>query len=710
MKLSNFKIILILTIALLSNSFIGIETANAGMLQSEEPIAVDIDPFYQSLNGNAAYSIILDKTQKASSELAEALESAGNGESANGVGDVRLIYADGWRNFTLRAIGENTEIWVANDLSYCQEDPRPPHEVTQEQIDYLFNQFNKVIYPNDIKYFGYTKDRDGTGGLFAQMGLTWYKTDNPQRVMVLVFNIVDEGYCDPGYPFYVAGYFWPYMNEVAADRNIIHIDSRDWQNRIGPNVGTPHLYEQVFSHEYEHAIHFDHDADESTWVNEGMADLAPFLAGYGHPRRHLEYYMTYHRTSLPYWGSGLEDYGKSYLFQLYLLENFGGPAFIKALVNEQENGIEGINKQLEAQGHSTSFDDIYRDWTLANYLDSPSMTGISGAKLGYNNLDIPSIDTNGTSIQWSTKNYYGSDNAGNLPLPRYWGGYKSGTVQWPKDSLLPYTPIYLTYKGFEPQLKSSFKGDNATGISAFSGSNELWGGRGDLLFNTATVAAPITLGSNAKINFMTRYEIEDTWDFGFVQISTDGGATWNSLANQNTTSSYNPSAHPDVIANVPGFTGKNGGWTEESFDLSAYESKTVLLRFLYVTDWAANENGFYVDDIIISDDRGELLRDNLESGSSKWILNGWEYTTGLVKNDWEITFINPIYNNGKFLRFGIQDGNMLNSDDYQNDFTSLDTRNLYSNEVTIVLSNHLPEDKMFPSRYTLLVKKGSAVR
>ena len=710
MKLSNFKIIIILTIALLSNGFIGIETASAGLSPLEEYIAVDIDPYYQSLNGTAAYSMILDKTKKASSELTEALESAGNGGLANSIGDVRLIYADGWRNFTLRAIGENAEIWVANDLSYCQEDTRPPHVVTQEQINYLFNQFNKVIYPNDTKYFGYTKDRDGTGGLFAQMGLTWYKTDNPQRVMVLVFNIVDEGYCDSSYPFYVAGYFWPYMNDVAADRNIIHVDSNDWQNRIGPNTKIPHLYEQVFSHEYEHAIHFDHDADESTWVNEGMADLAPFLAGYGHSRRHLEYYMTYHRTSLPYWGGGLEDYGKSYLFQMYLLENFGGPTFIKALVNEQENGIEGINKQLEAHGYSTSFDDIYRDWTLANYLDSPSLTGISGAKLGYDNLDIPSVDTNGTSIQWSIKNYYGSDNTGNLVLPRYWGGYKSGTVQWPAGSLPPYTPMYLAYKGFQPQLKSSFKGDNATGISAFSGSYELWGGRGDLLFNTATVASPITLGSNAKINFMTRYEIEDTWDFGFVQISLDGGATWNSLANQHTTSNYDPSAHPDVIANIPGFTGKNGGWTEESFDLSAYESKTVLLRFLYVTDWAANENGFYVDDIIISDDSGELLRDNLESGSNKWILNGWEYTTGLVKNDWEITFINPIYNNGKFLRFGIQDGNMLNSGNYQNDFTSLDTRNLYNDEVTIVLSNHLPEDKMYPSRYTILVKKGSAVK
>lgn len=164
---------------------------------------------------------------------------------------------------------------------------------------------------------------------------------------------------------------------------------------------------------------------------------------------------------------------------------------------------------------------------------------------------------------------------------------------------------------------------------------------------TATMAEPITPGSNAKFNFMTRYEIEDTWDFGFVQISTD---------------------------------------------------------------WTANENGFYVDDIIISDDNGELQRDDLESGSNKWILNGWEYTTGLVKNDWEITFINPIYNDGKFSRFGIQDGNMFISGNYQKDFTSLDTKNLNRDVVTIVLSNHLPEDKIFPSRYTLLVEKGSVIR
>ena len=710
MKLNNFNIIAILTIVFLFNSSIGIGAARAEISALEMPIAVDNDLYYKSLNGNAASSIILEETEKASSDLAVALESAALGGSALGVGDVRFIFADGWREFTLRAIGDNAEIWVANDLSYCPGDLRPPHQVTQEQINYLFNELNNVIYPSNTKYFGYTEDRDGTGGVFASLGFTCYETDNPQRVMVLVFNIVDEGFCDPSYPFYVAGYFWPSMNEVYADRNIIHIDSHDWLNRIGPNARNPHLYEQVFAHEYQHAIHNDHDADESTWVDEGMADLAPYLAGYGHARRHLAYYMIYHRTPLTSWGSGLEDYGESYLFQLYLLENFGGPDFIKALVNEQENGIEGINEQLANFSYLTSFDDIYRDWTLANYLDTPSLTGKSGAKLGYDSLDIPSVDTYGYSIQWSIKNYYGSDNTGNLPLPRYWGGYKSGTVQWPKGSLAPYTPMYLTYNGFQPQLKSSFKGDDTSGIPAFSGSYELWGGIEDLSFNTATMATPKKLGHNAKINFMTLYEIEEAWDFGFVQISTDKGTTWTSLANQHTTLYHDPSAHPDVIANLPGFTGKNDGWAEESFDLSAYEGQTILLRFLYVTDWAFTENGFYVDDIIISDDSGELLTDDLESGSSMWVLNGWEYTTGLVKNDWAITFINPIYNKGKFSKFGIQDGNMFIPGNYQEDFTSLDTINLNRDAVTIVLSNHLPEDKIFPSRYTLLVEKGRAVR
>jgi immune inhibitor A len=682
---------------------------NAAAGQSKMPaglIAVDVDPYYKGLNQEAVSTKIMSDTAKAAATL-EAAKASSSG-SAAGVGDVEWLYADGFQEFTLKAIGGNAEIWLANDLSYPAGDPRPTPVVTDEQIDYLFEEFNSNMYPSDTNHYGFTNDRYGTGGLFASLGYDWYETDNPQRVMILIYNIIDEGYYDPEYPFYVAGYFWPAMNDDYADRNIIHIDCHDWANRVGPDVARPYMYEGTFTHEYEHAIHYDHDADEASWVDEGMADLSGFFAGYGHASDHLAYYMVYHRTSLTNWGNALEDYGESYLFQLYLNENFGGPDFIKALVDEQANGIEGINNQLAAFGYTASFDDIYRDWTLANYLDDVTLTGDSGAKLGYDSLDIPSSDTWGYSIQWSIKNNYGSDNHGNLPIPRYWGGYKSGTVQYPIGSMAPYAPMYLTYKGMQPELISNFRGDGSSGIEPHDGNYELYGGRAALLFNGCTLASPVALGVGAELSFWTWYEIEDLWDFGFVQISTDGGSTWISLENDDTTWDYDPSAHPDVIANVPGFTGSSGGWIEETFDLSAYEGESVLVRFLYVTDWATELTGFFVDEIAITDGTGTLFSDGLESGSGNWVLVGWQCTTGLVTNDWQLTFVNPQYDNGKFTGLEIQNDSMVTSGDYQYDLTQLNTSALGSDAVTIVVSNHQPEDQSFAAMYRLLVSKGNA--
>jgi hypothetical protein len=665
-------------------------------------IPVDVDPYYRTLTGATAAAMIEAGIVEAQSELDAAVYS---GDSL-GVGDVRLLYADGVRDFTLRAIGDNAEVWVANDLSYCPGDPRPAHVVTQEQVDYIFNEFNNVIYHSNTNYFGNTYDRDGTGGVFYNVWeWDWYETDNPQRVMILIYNILDEGYCDPTYPFYVAGYFWPTMNNVYADRNIIHIDSHDWANRVGPGVARPYLYEGTIAHEYEHAIHFDRDPDEPSWVDEGLADLSGYLAGYGHADGHLAYYMVYHRTPLTIWGGGLEDYGESYLFQLYLMENFGGPAFISALVGDPLNGIAGIENQLAVFGYAASFDDIYGDWTVANYLDEPGLTGESGAALGYNLLDIPSNDTWGYSIQWSVENNYGSDNHGNLPIPRYWGGYVSDTVQYPLGDILPYAPMYLTYQGFQPELISSFRGDAASGVAAHSGSYQLWGGRGDLMFNTATTE--VALGTNSTLSFWTWYQIEEDWDFGFVQVYDDVEG-WVSLSNDDTTSVHHPDAHPDVVANLPGFSGHSDGWVEQEFDLSAYDGETVLLRFLYVTDWATSETGFYVDDIVVADDSGTLFTDDLEGGGGNWALSGWEWTTGLATNDWELTFINPVYVRGKFDHYDITDDEIFPDEPYQRDITTLDTLGLNRGEVTIIVSNHQPEGTSFAANYLLLVEKGDA--
>lgn len=671
-----------------------------------EGIPVDIDPYYKSLGKEETKAII----EKDTAEVKDILDAHKEGAAKVGVGDVEWLFADGWREFTLRAIGDNAEIWVANDLSYCygEPDPRPPQVVTEEQIDYLFDEFNDTIYPRDTEYFGFTDNRDGTGGIFASWGYDWYITDNPQRVMILCYNIIDESYCDPEYPFYVAGYFWASMNDYYADRNIIHIDTYNWEDRIGPDVRRPYLYEGTIAHEYQHAIHYDHDPDESTWVDEGLADLAGYLCGYGHSAGHIAYYMLYHRWPLTNWLGTLQDYGESYLFQLYLLENFSAEKpFASYLIDEPANGIEGINNTLAFLGYTAEFDSIYHDWVLANYLDDTSLTGDSSAKLGYDELDIPSDDTWGYSIDWSIKNYYKSGNKGNLPVQRYWGGYKSGTVEWPIRNIPAYAPVYQTYKGIQPELDANFRGDNTTGISAHSGSYEWFGGKADLLFNTLTLKNPITLGAGSNLSFWTWYQIETGWDFGFVQISTDDGATWTSLENPDTTSEHDPSAHPDVLANLPGFTGSSDDWVEETFDLSGYEGNDVLIRFLFVTDWAYTETGWYIDDVDING-----FSDDMEAGPGNWTSDGWSYTTGLAENDWALTIIDPNYEKGKFNNLDIIDVEMslelIKDKEYQVGYKEVDTLDIGKDEATSIVWNRLPEELSFDSEYSLLVEKGDA--
>ena len=75
-------------------------------------------------------------------------------------------------------------------------------------------------------------------------------------------------------------------------------------------------------------------------------------------------------------------------------------------------------------------------------------------------------------------------------------------------------------------------------------------------------------------------------------------------------------AAPQIIAQLPGFNG-DADWHAESFDLSAYAGKTVLLRFRLMTDGAtlgnggAIEAGWQVDDVKVG---GVLVSDGTLAG------------------------------------------------------------------------------------------------
>lgn len=161
------------------------------------------------------------------------------------------------------------------------------------------------------------------------------------------------------------------------------------------------------------------------------------------------------------------------------------------------------------------------------------------------------------------------------------------------------------------------------------GSNMWWGGKTNMRDAQLTTAAPLDLSgaTSATLTFKTLYDIEEGWDFGFVQVSTDGGATWTSLAGPHTTDQTDPSCY--FIAEVPGYTGTSDGWIDEAVDLSAYAGQSsVLLRFRYETDPASLGMGWYLDDIKVTKGTTVILSDDAEATTNPWVVSGWTRTDG----------------------------------------------------------------------------------
>jgi hypothetical protein len=479
-----------------------------------------------------------------------------------------------FKEFTLRSVGENVEIWVANDLSFPEGDERPAPVITQDQVDKLAQEFDNNIYPKEIEFFGQPNTHTGDNSLLEQLGLVpedYYVSEEGKNI-VLVDNIVDENYADPAYPFFVAGFYQPYF-ETYIDRNIVTIDTNNWQERLEST------FYGTLAHEYQHLIHDDNDSDETTWINEGMSDFAEYLVGYGHPMGHVNFFLDHPENSLVEWDEyysaetgpeTLADYGQAYLFQLYLNDHYG-KEFIRTLAKEPKNGIEGINHVLQQYNAGTDFEELFRRFTVALQVDSP--------KPGKGEYNFDSID-----LKVNDESAEATD--------------KEGVPAWGAD--------YIKLDDSDKVKNIEFDGIDFMPVKWQSvqdplneGNQVLWGNNGNQVDNELILEADLTGVETATMNFDNYIDIEEAWDYGFVQVSTDGGKTWTSLSNENTRSDVASGGYPDIKDNVPGFTGYYDSWVNETFDLSEYAGQKVLVSFRYMTDWAYNDSGWFIDNIEI---------------------------------------------------------------------------------------------------------------
>jgi bacillopeptidase F (M6 metalloprotease family) len=229
----------------------------------------------------------------------------------------------------------------------------------------------------------------------------------------------------------------------------------------------------------------------------------------------------------------------------------------------------------------TTFANLYHDWAIALAIDSFTP---GGGKYNLENIDF-TLDLGEP----------GSPNPEAYDTP--------GAPPWGTD--------YIWLNSTEELSKLSFNGEDFSlfNTSWTSDGDVLYSGTGDLIDNWAIFE---TTGGGVLM-FDTYWDIEDYWDFGFIQISTDGGYTWTSLDNAYTTFEHDPNAHPTVVANLPGLTGWSGAWVNMEFDLSAYPGD-IMIAFRYVTDWATTYEGWYIDNVYVN---GTLISDGSDASVFK---------------------------------------------------------------------------------------------
>lgn len=354
------------------------------------------------------------------------------------------------KDYTLRGVGNNIEVWVADDRAFPGDDCRNGlglTDITDAQVDSFIKEFDTNIYPKESASFSVPPPRNGADassykaadGTLHPIGAGKVGEGRSDDTVVLVDNVRDANYYAPDTPSgqtYIAGFFYSVFNEYA-DRNIMTIDAYDWLHRTGANppddsgdpayqacayasgAPRPHLYEGTFAHEYQHLLEYYQDPDEVSWMNEGLSDYAQTLVGYVDTSvpvtdptadSHLGCFSGFlsdqgyggPENSLTQWSDQgppeiLCDYGAAYSFEQYLFGHYGGEPFMSALHKEPGNGLTGLENVLEQFGSSDSAMDVVHKWAAMVALDNV-IDG--GATLRGGDPDAYSEDSLGMQVNW----------------------------------------------------------------------------------------------------------------------------------------------------------------------------------------------------------------------------------------------------------------------------------------------------------------------
>lgn len=465
-------------------------------------------------------------------------------------------------NASLRTIGEHIYFWVEDGV-----------EIDPAALDELAAIFDRDIYGPMRQLWG-SESSPGIDGDPRVYGLFAY----------------GQG---PGIAAYFASeHTYPVEAVSTSNEHEMFFFNLD---TLGTNF-PPEVVAGVVAHEFQHMIQERLDTNEAIWLNEGFSKFAEVHVGYPFSTVGTAIsFLSQPGTQLNDWpedGSRSPHYGAGLMFATYFYDRYGEDA-LRALGQHPAPGLESVDAVL-AELNEPDVNHFFADWVLANYLQNSQM---EDGRYGYRSL-------------------YGLTG----PAPAAVVG--EYPYRWSREAN-QYSTDYYIFNHLDSAEALNIRVDMPASVALVpitpaSGQRMWYSNKADNSDTTLTQRFDLSGTDSATLYYRVWYHLEHLWDYGYVMVSTDEGATWTILNTPHKTIE-----NPHNNAYGPGYTGSSGGWLDENLSLDDYAGQAILLRFEVITDDATTQPGMVIDDVRIPEID---YASDFETDSGGWQAEGWVWT------------------------------------------------------------------------------------
>ncbi|MGD0976820.1 MAG: hypothetical protein ABR875_00805 [Minisyncoccia bacterium] len=251
-------------------------------------------------------------------------------------------------------------------------------KIVLNEIIAVLGQFDNKIYPVETQIFG----SEPNPGI-----------DNDSKITILFLPLIENA----------GGYFntndcYPKsdINPISNQREMFYLNSTMLSDSL--------KMDSFLAHEFQHLIAFNQkdllrQVEDDTWLNETRSEYAITLTGYNdiysgsNLEKRLQTFLSDPSDSLTEWKNLSYDYGEIALFGEYLSEHWTNAILADSLKSDAI-GIPSINSALAKNGFPENFADVFRDWTIANFLNNSTLD----LKFGYLRPELQNFRVSSTKV------------------------------------------------------------------------------------------------------------------------------------------------------------------------------------------------------------------------------------------------------------------------------------------------------------------------